>query len=137
MPNRTAAQEWMTKAWHHYSSAVVLNNVGHYTDVIAIELHYAVEILLKSILANSNKKIIKTHDLLDLYKNINDTLTLSAQQLDLLDIVSQYHIAEAYPAPEHRNPSQGEIAEVIDFTQVLFERVCHLLEIDIQAIKAK
>jgi len=54
--NKTAAEEWLTKAWHHLSSGIVLYNAAHYTDTIAVDLHYAVEIMLKSILAYENKK---------------------------------------------------------------------------------
>ncbi len=47
--NKTSAKEWLVKAWHHFSSGRVLYNANHYTDSIGIDLHYAVEIMLKSI----------------------------------------------------------------------------------------
>ena len=53
--NETAAKEWLTKAWHHFSSARILLDADHYTDVIAIELHYAIETMLKSFSAYENK----------------------------------------------------------------------------------
>lgn len=63
--NKTSAEEWLTKSWHHFSSGRVLYNANHYTDTIGIDLHYSVEIMLKSILAYENKKIPKTHDLIE------------------------------------------------------------------------
>lgn len=30
--NETLAKEWLTKAWHHLSSAQVLYSVEHYTE---------------------------------------------------------------------------------------------------------
>ena len=70
--NETSAIEWLNKAYHHKSSAELLYKAKHFTDVIAIDLHYAIEVMLKSILAYQNKKIIKTHSLIDIYKAIMD-----------------------------------------------------------------
>ncbi|WP_303702125.1 HEPN domain-containing protein [Flexistipes sinusarabici] len=77
--NKTAAKEWLTKAWHHLSSAQLLFQLEHYTDIIAIEIHYAVEITLKSFLAYDNSKIFKTHDLIDIYKHIKDHINFDSE----------------------------------------------------------
>ena len=45
--NETSAKEWLTKAWHNLGSAQILYKADHYTDVIAVDLHYSVEIMLK------------------------------------------------------------------------------------------
>ena len=58
--NRASAREWLTKAWHHYGSATILYEANHYTDTIAVDLHYAVETALKSFLAYENKKIVNS-----------------------------------------------------------------------------
>ncbi len=68
--NETAAREWLTKAWHHYSSGKLLYEVNHFTDVISIDLHYAIEVTLKAFLAYENKKIVKTHNLLEIHSHI-------------------------------------------------------------------
>ena len=65
--NKTASKEWLNKAWHHLSSGKLLYKANHYTDVIAIDLHYAIEVTLKSFFAYQNKRIIKTHDIVELY----------------------------------------------------------------------
>ena len=54
--NEQAAREWLTKAWHSLSGANIFYDVNHYTDVTAVEVHYATEKTLKSILAFQNKK---------------------------------------------------------------------------------
>lgn len=46
--NEVSATEWLTKAWHNLSSAKILINADHYSDVIAVELHYSIEKILKS-----------------------------------------------------------------------------------------
>ena len=33
--NETSAKEWFVKAWHNLSTAKILYDVDHYTDIIA------------------------------------------------------------------------------------------------------
>lgn len=129
--NETSANEWLTKAWHHLSSAQVLYNVEHYTDVIAIDLHYAVEIMLKAFLAYENKQILKTHNLIELHSHIIDTIDFNEHEKDMLRLITTYHIKESYPTPHRRLPPREEIKQVLDFTNKLFDTVCTLLHISI------
>jgi len=130
--NETSAKEWLTKAWHHLGSGKILYQANHYTDTIAVDLHYAVEIMLKSFLAYQNKKIIKTHNLIDLYKSIMDYIEFNEDELDMLDLITTYHIKEAYPPMYRDLPSRDEIKGVLDFSEKLFDRVCEILEIEIE-----
>ena len=68
--NSSAAKQWLVKVWHYYSAAKILFEAKHYTDIIAADLHYALEKAMKSILAYENKKIPKTHDLDELYSTV-------------------------------------------------------------------
>jgi HEPN domain-containing protein len=129
--NETSAREWLTKAWHHLSSAQVLDNVEHYTDVIAIDLHYAVEITLKSFLAYENRQILKTHNLLEIHSCIIDHIDFDENDKDMLRLITTYHIKESYPTPHRRLPPRDEIKQVLDFTHNLFNQVCTLLKISI------
>lgn len=69
--NKQAAKEWLTKSWHNLSTAILLYKAEHYTDIIAVEIHYSCEKTLKTILAYSNKKIPKTHSLIEISKEIS------------------------------------------------------------------
>ncbi|DAB38212.1 MAG: hypothetical protein A2552_05810 [Sulfuricurvum sp. RIFOXYD2_FULL_44_160] len=129
--NETSANEWLTKAWHHLSSAQVLYKVEHYTDVIAIDLHYAVEIMLKAFLAYENKQILKTHNLIELHSHIMNTIDFNENEKDMLRLITTYHIKESYPTPHRRLPPREEIKQVLDFTNKLFDTVCALLHISI------
>lgn len=129
--NETSAKEWLTKAWHHLSSAQILYKVEHYTDVIAIDLHYAVEIMLKSFLAYENKQILKTHNLIELHSYIINTIDFDEHEKDMLRLITTYHIKESYPTPHRRLPPREEIKQVLDFTNKLFDKVCSLLKISI------
>lgn len=128
--NETSAKEWLTKAWHHLGSAKILYEAHHYTDTIAIDLHYAVEIMLKSFLAYENKKIVKTHNLIDIYKSVMEYIKFDETTLNMLDLISSYHIKEAYPPMHRALPSEEEIKEILDFTEELFYKICITLDIN-------
>lgn len=133
--NEPAAKEWLTKAWHHFSSGKILYEANHYTDVIAIDFHYAVEVTLKSFLAYENKKILKTHNLLELHAHIVECISFDAPEQDLLRLISTYHIKGSYPTRDRRMPSREEIEEVMHFTYDLFKKVCGLLNINPEELK--
>jgi len=133
--NETAAKEWLTKAWHHFSSAKVLYEANHYTDVIAVDLHYAVEITLKSFLAYENKQIIKTHNLLEIHTQIIYFIDFDIEEKELLRIISKYHIKGSYPTPDRQMPSREEIKEVIEFTEKFYIKVCNILKINPEELK--
>lgn len=129
--NETSAKEWLTKAWHHLSTANLLYEVNHYSDIIAVEIHYSAKIILKSVLAFENSKIAKTHDLLEIYKIIKHKVTMSEDDLSFLDIISEYHIRESYPSPLRKLPPREEIKAALEFTNDLFNKICTLLSISI------
>jgi len=132
--NEQSAKEWLKKAWHNLSGAKIFYDANHYTDVTSIELHYAVEKILKSFLAYENKKILKTHDLYDIYKAVKHNIKLD-EEIHLLDQISEYHIEESYPAFDRQMPPEEEIKEVLDFAEELFIKVCNILDIDIEDLK--
>jgi len=128
--NKASAKEWLTKAWHHFSSGKLLYDANHYTDVIAVDFHYAIEILLKSFLSYENKKIPKTHDLIEISELVSEYIAFDFEEKKLLILVSTYHIRGSYPPRDRKLPPREEIKEVLDFTAKLFDRVCGILEID-------
>jgi len=127
--NKTTAKEWLNKAWHNLSGARIFYDVNHYTDTIAVEVHYAVEKTLKSLLAYQNKKIPKTHDLAKIHSFIMDMIEFNEEELELLDTISDYHIEESYPAFNRPLPSRDEIKKVLEFAERVFEDVCDILDI--------
>ncbi len=134
-PNKKLAIDWLNKSWHHYSSGKLLYEAEHYTDTISIDLHYAVEIILKSILVYDNNKIIKTHNLVEIYTNIESRIHFSDEEIDLLDIINKYHIKGSYPVPDRKMPSRIEIKRVLEFTECLLNEVCNILKFELSEIK--
>ncbi|MFA6145668.1 MAG: HEPN domain-containing protein [Sulfurimonas sp.] len=135
--NKTAGIEWLEKGWHHLSTAQILDNCNHYTDIIGVELHYSIEIVLKAILAYENLPIKKTHELYDLYLMVNDYIEFNDDEIALLLIATKYHILEAYPAKDRRLPPKEEIKPILEFAEHLMECVCTQLNISIEEIKSE
>jgi len=127
--NKTATKEWLTKAWHNLSTARLLYELNHYTDIIAVEIHYAIEKSLKSFLAFENKKIPKSHNLLEIYTYIDNFISFNSNELLLLKDISTYHIEESYPAFNRPLPLKGEIKEGLEFAEKIFKNVCDTLDI--------
>ena len=128
--NKTVAKEWLNKAWHHLGSGKILYEANHYTDTIAIDLHYAVEITLKSFLAYENKKIIKSHDLIEIHALMQDKISFTDNELELMDIISTYHIKSSYPSIDRKLPSRENIKEALDFAEELLDKACKIMDID-------
>jgi len=135
--NVTSAKDWLVKSWHHYSSAKILFDAHHFTDCIAVDLHYSIEISLKAILAYRNDKIVKSHDLLEIHSLIAEQIEFNDDELTLLDIVTRYHVKESYPNPTRNLPPRDEIKKVLEFADQLLDHVCTLLNIPIHEIKSE
>ena len=110
--NKTSAKEWLEKAWHNLSGAKVLYDANHYSDIVAVELHYAVEKILKTFLAFENKQIPKTHELITIYDLIKQHINLE-EYIGLLKQITKYHIEEAYPTFDRDMPSYDELASQV------------------------
>jgi HEPN domain-containing protein len=113
-----------------------LYEANHYTDVISIDLHYAIEVTLKSFLAYENKQIIKTHNLLELHSHLLHFVDFNEDEKELLRLTTAYHIKGSYPPKDRKLPSREEIKEVLDFANTLFIEVCSILNISVDEIKA-
>ncbi|MEA3386966.1 MAG: HEPN domain-containing protein [Patescibacteria group bacterium] len=132
--NRESAKEWLIKSWHNLSTAKILFDVNHYTDVIAVDLHNSCEKALKALIAYQNKKIPKTNSLIEISKDITSDIDLS-DNFYLLKQISKYHIEESYPVFNRALPSRDEIKEVLEFSQKLFEKVCNILDIELAEVQ--
>lgn len=109
MPNKTSAFEWLRIAYHDLLSATILYDAKHFTDSIGN----------------------------DLQQSIEKIFSLFPDELAYLERATEYFKEDRYPNPYYSLPPREEIKEVLDFTNTLFERVCVLLDISIDEIKAE
>jgi HEPN domain-containing protein len=135
MPNKTLAIEWLRKAYHDLSSAHILYDAEHFTDTIGCDLQQAIEKMLKSFLAYENKKIKKTHNLIDVYESVKEHIQLDESEIRILAITTNYYAEDKYPTTYCVLPEREEIEEVLNFAQNLFTRICQTLSIDQQDVK--
>ena len=134
MANKQSTVQWLTKAFHDLSSARILYAADHYTDTIANDLQQAIEKSLKSFLAFENEPIRKTHDLVELSKLVEGCIHFEAAEIDLLDIATTYYTQDRYPGPVDL-PTKEQVKEILGFSEKLFSRVCHILDIDEREVK--
>jgi len=126
MPNRSAAEEWLTLAEHDLSAAEMLLEANHYSDTISFLLQQSLEKSLKSLLAYQNRKIKKTHDLIEIYSDIQNLLPLSEKELDILDIATTYYIENRYPHSNYSLPEVSEIKVVLDTAKEIIKKLSGL-----------
>lgn len=130
MPNKSSAIEWLRIAFHDLESAKILFKANHFTDSIGNDLQQSIEKILKAIVAYDNKKIKKSHDLVEVYESLESKLVLSDDEIEYLELATDYFKEDRYPNPYYCLPPKDEIKEVIEFTEILLKRVCFILEID-------
>ncbi len=135
MGNKTLAIEWLRIAFHDLESAKILYTAHHYTDSIGSDLQQSLEKTLKSLLAFENRRILKTHNLVECYSYVEEMVSLNEEELDMLDLATKYFKEERYPNPQYTLPSREEIKKVLDFTDRLFTETLSQLDITIESIK--
>jgi HEPN domain-containing protein len=128
MANKPYAIEWLTKAHHDLLGAKLLVEAEHYTDTISYVLHQSLEKTLKAILAYENKPIVKTHNLVELYELMSDSINLEDDKVFLLSIATTYQTKQRYPVVHKQLPSKAEIREVLCFSEAFFQQVLQHLE---------
>jgi HEPN domain-containing protein len=133
MPNKIYAQEWIVFSLKNLKTAQLLYEANHYEDIIGIELQQALEKMLKSLLAYKNSKIPKSHKLLELVVQTNE-INFMEDELILLETATNYYRVDRYPNPNYSLPTRDEIAEVLNFTEMLFGKVCKILRINEEEI---
>ena len=122
MANKQYAIEWLDLAKHNLEAADLLYESNHYTDVIGIEIHQAIEKTIKAIYAYRNIKILKTHNLIRLANNC-DLTTIIKTDYDILEEASDYYSESRYPGPKYQMPDINDIKEVLNFAHDLYDKV--------------
>ena len=137
MPNKTSAMEWLVIAFHDLFSAKSLFESNHFNDTIGLLLQQALEKSLKAILAYDNKPLKKSHDLVEIYSLLKDSLSLIDADIEIFEIATGYYSDTRYPNAYYSLPKDEEIRRVLDFTDSLFYKICGILDIDSTDITSK
>jgi len=106
MPNKKYAKEWLFFSYKHFKTAEFLYKAKHYEDIIGIELQQTIEKALKSVFAYHNKKIPRSHDLVEIAALVEDFICFDESELDFLDKATDYYKEDRYPSPRYSLPSR-------------------------------
>ncbi len=127
MPNKPAAEEWLLFAEHDLTAAEMLHNAGHFSDTISFLLQQSLEKSLKSLLAYQNRKIRKSHDLMEIFSETQQTLKLTDEELDILDIATAYYLENRYPHANYQLPEEAEIKHVIKYSRIILQKIRNII----------
>jgi HEPN domain-containing protein len=122
MANKQYALEWLELAKHNLEAAKLLYDSKHYTDVIAIELHQALEKTIKAVYAYNNIKIVKTHNLIRLANNCDLSQIVQTDD-NIMEIASDYYTENRYPGTTYQMPERKELDKVMNFARELYEKI--------------
>jgi HEPN domain-containing protein len=123
MSNKSYALEWFVIAQRNLETAQLLHQANHYTDVIAIDLHQALEKGLKAIYAFNGVSIPRTHSLPLLFDFVCQWVDLSAIPIEKIIAISDYYESDRYPGPKYFMPSADEISQNIILTASILELI--------------
>jgi HEPN domain-containing protein len=123
MPNFVYASEWIELADRNLGTAKLLFRENHFTDVISIEIHQALEKVLKSVLAYNGIKIIKSHSILELVNQCSIYISLDDVDIDNLIEINDYYENTRYPGPKYSNPSFEEISKNLQLVSNIINRI--------------
>jgi len=123
MSNKAYALEWYVIAHRNLETAQLLHQVNHYTDVIAIDLHQALEKGLKAIYAFNGTSIPRIHSLPFLFDYASKWIDLSDIPIEKIIAISDYYESDRYPGPKYFMPSSDEILQNIILTETILERI--------------
>jgi HEPN domain-containing protein len=86
--------------------------------------------MLKSIIGYQNQRIKRTHDLVELYDNVRDSISLEETEIEYLESATSYYVENRYPNAYFTLPNKDEIKEILDFANEFFKKICDMLEIE-------
>ena len=92
-------KEWILKAEEDYQTVIILfrQKKKLLPDVICFHAHQCAEKYLKSLLAKTNKRIPKTHDLLFLIEELKKVVPDLELIRDILRELNRYSVISRYP----------------------------------------
>ena len=123
MSNKAYALEWYVIAHRNLETAQLLHQVNHFTDVIAIDLHQALEKGLKAIYAFNGTSIPRIHSLPLLFDYASKWIDLSNIPIEKIITISDYYESDRYPGPKYFMPSSDEISQNIILTAKILAQI--------------
>ena len=116
-------KEWIDRGDHHFKGAKILFEAGHFTDVVGILIHQALEMYLKGLQIHWGFVPKRTHDLEALFNPIIRKRKEYEDFLDLCIRVSGYYIEERYPPGPFVMHAREEIKDTLIEAEKLIKKI--------------
>lgn len=134
---REFAFEWLKAANDDLMTIKEIIDNTHLTHIVAFHAQQCVEKSMKAIIEEEEIDIPKIHNLVQLYKKVSFKLdNLDEKLMSMLD---ELYKESRYPGDMGLlpcgKPSIKDATEFYDFANIVFEKVCNILEIDINEVK--
>lgn len=115
-PSRELARRWFQKAEHDLLN--VENNLKaerYASDTVCFHCQQAAEKYLKGFLAWHQLAFTRTHDLLDLLKQIRQLTNVGDETLSAsLSLLDHYSVSVRYPQEYEEEPDEQEVREAVE-----------------------
>jgi len=129
MANRTKlAKEWLARGNSDMQTARLAFEAGAPTCTIAVLLQQSAEKHVKGYLISRGWPLRKTHDLRELVKRAVEYDASFSQYLDMARLLTAYYLEDRYPPGPPAEYPREEIAEIMEQTQELIDRIRETVE---------
>jgi len=129
--------EWLKSA---YSDLLVIDEIinnSYLTHMVAFHSQQAIEKTFKAIMVSQDKIIPKKHDLFALYEIVKNIINEIDEEI--LFKINELYIDSRYPSDlgllPYGKPTLEDAKEFYEFANSVFEKVCKILDVDIDKVK--
>ena len=129
---RSFTKEWIKASIDDLMTIEQILNNEHLTHIVAFHAQQSIEKVLKALIEEYEIDIPKIHKLIKLNKILEDKITID--NLELLEKLDELYIESRYPGDmgllPNGKPTIENAKEFYKFAQVIFDKVCDILNID-------
>jgi len=133
--NKQQAIEWLRAASDDLDSIGYIIKVEHLTNIVAFHSQQVIEKSFKALMEYKKVKFIKTHNLEKLYKKLENIIEINYEQLEL---INELYIDSRYPGDmgllPYGKPTMDDANEFYDFANSIFNKVCGILEVNMDEV---
>lgn len=129
---KEATELWIRYASNDLESAEKLLKEKHLANVILFHCHQSVEKIIKGLMEEQSKPIVKIHGLLKLYELLPENIkTLASIDMEHLKIIDSIYVESRYPLEmgllPNGFPTEKEAKEIFVYAKEIFDNIKSLI----------
>jgi HEPN domain-containing protein len=133
---RVFTKEWLKASRDDLLTIEEIIDNPHLTHIVAFHAQQCVEKSMKAIIEENEIDIPKIHKLLKLYEKVS--FALDGLDEDIMGLLDGLYIESRYPGDmgllPHGKPSIDDAKEFYSFAHSVFDKVCEVLDTNIEEI---